>query len=383
MMGVVLPEDKNKLTCKKGLRPAARAGTLGRVRNAITIGLIRGESYYKMSKNIGDVMGFSVDGKWTGKGESYKAVRIARTEGQRARVAGQMEALKRAKENGIDVHGVWDATLDMKTREAHGAMDGKKADEEGMFYHPSVGRFPGPLHSWVASFDINCRCSVRQELKGFPPKKRFTRGDGEIPWVSYEEWRKGVESGKYKNPDRPTAKFKKIKGEHSVKDDLKATNPRFEEAVKTNNPRWTHNCQRCVSAYEARRRGYDVTAKSKWKKRDPLSFANSRGWPSVYKDYDLMRLNKETPEEVKQQIESCLEKWGDGSRAIVGVIWNREGYGGHVFIAEQIRGKTMFVDPQTNNMDVSGYFSHCKPEHTMLMRVDNLEFTDKIKMCCK
>ncbi len=38
---------------------------------------------------------------------------------------------------------------------------------------------------------------------------------------------------------------------------IKATNPQF----RTHDPAFTENCQCCVSAYEARRRGYNVIAK--------------------------------------------------------------------------------------------------------------------------
>lgn len=49
--------------------------------------------------------------------------------------------------------------------------------------------------------------------------------------------------------------YKRIATDHRALDDLKNTNPNWQE----DSP-WDVNCQRCVSAYEARRRGYDVTA---------------------------------------------------------------------------------------------------------------------------
>ena len=51
---------------------------------------------------------------------------------------------------------------------------------------------------------------------------------------------------------------KRIKGEHTREQDLKAVNPNF---VPGRNGEWENNCQRCVAAYEARRRGINVTAK--------------------------------------------------------------------------------------------------------------------------
>ena len=43
----------------------------------------------------------------------------------------------------------------------------------------------------------------------------------------------------------------KIIGDHTIEEDLKAVNPKS----------FRYNCQKCVCTYEARRRGYNVTAK--------------------------------------------------------------------------------------------------------------------------
>ncbi len=49
------------------------------------------------------------------------------------------------------------------------------------------------------------------------------------------------------------------------------------------------NCQRCVAAYEARRRGFDVSAKPRiFSEDDSLPFLNGKnGWPAVYQNYKL------------------------------------------------------------------------------------------------
>ena len=52
---------------------------------------------------------------------------------------------------------------------------------------------------------------------------------------------------------------KLIKNKHTYLDDLKMTNPKYN----INSPEYRQNCQRCVCAYEMRRRGFDVTAKPK------------------------------------------------------------------------------------------------------------------------
>lgn len=193
----------------------ARQGTVNQIRNQITLSLVRGESYSKMSKRIGDVLGFNVNGKYIDKGAAYKSLRVARTEGQRLLVEGQQKAYDKAKDLGIDLEEVWDATLDKGTRPEHGRMDGKKRDEEGMFNSPDVGKVAGPLQSGIASFDIHCRCRVRAQVAGYPPEMRYTRGDGAIPWVNYEDWKKGLVSGKYKDidADKAAEALSKLKGE--------------------------------------------------------------------------------------------------------------------------------------------------------------------------
>lgn len=170
---------------------AARAGAINRIRNEITLSLVRGESYDKMSRRIGMVLGFDSDNRFTGRGEAYRAMRIARTEGNRAMVQGQARTYQKARENEVEVEEYWDAALDDRTRAAHGRMDGKKRGPDGMFNTP-VGKIPAPLTSGVPSFEINCRCRIRGQIPGYPPETRYVRGEGSVPWVSYEEWKNGL-----------------------------------------------------------------------------------------------------------------------------------------------------------------------------------------------
>jgi hypothetical protein len=79
-----------------------------------------------------------------------------------------------------------------------------------------------------------------------------------------------------------------------------------------------------------------------------------------------------------------MMSYGDGARAIVRVQWqDKYGGGGHVFIAEQVNGSTMFIDPQIGSIDCSSHFSMAKKNQTYLMRVDNREFTELLFKCCK
>lgn len=123
--------------------------TRNRIRSAITQGLIQGKPYPKMIKDIRAAMG----------NNAYEALRIARTEGQRAMAVGTSESYARAQGNGIEGSEIWDATLDGDTRPSHQKLDGQRRGEDGLWHVMHEGEMidtPGPLQSGKASFDINC-----------------------------------------------------------------------------------------------------------------------------------------------------------------------------------------------------------------------------------
>jgi hypothetical protein len=119
------------------------------------------------------------------------ALRIVRTEGQRSAVVGQQKAAENADDLGVKVRQIWDATLDGRTRPRHGDLDGRARDEErGGWWVPGIGWVSGPLQSGDPSFDINCRCRVREEIAGYEPKVRRQRDKGLQPYQTYNEWKK-------------------------------------------------------------------------------------------------------------------------------------------------------------------------------------------------
>ena len=159
---------------------------------------------------------------------------------------------------------------------------------------------------------------------------------------------------------------------------IKATNPQFHP----HNPAFTENCQRCVSAYEARRRGYNVIAKPRiLDGTDSLPYMDSeKGWPAVYQDYKLESCAASTSEQAKKKVEDLMKSYGDGSRAIVKVNW-RLRYKGHVFIAENQGQSIYLLDPQTGSIDVSWYFRYADSTSVMVMRTDQHHFTQIVGQC--
>ncbi|MGD1818913.1 MAG: phage minor head protein [Pleomorphochaeta sp.] len=176
----------------------ARPEFLNQIRNEISLSTIRGDSYTKLSQRIEQILGVSVvggkDAIYKGVGIAARALRIARTEGQRALVEGQLASYQRAEDIGCEIEEIWDATLDGKTRPEHGELDGQAKDtEKGGWLVPKIGIVTGPLQSGVASFDINCRCRVRGQVKGYPPTKRTYRDENDNTvlgeYKTYKEWK--------------------------------------------------------------------------------------------------------------------------------------------------------------------------------------------------
>lgn len=181
----------SKLSSSKALE-ASRQGTVDRIRQEIGLSIIRGDSYETLGQRIDSVLGVTVSGNkasYSGKGASYRSMLVARTEGQRVLVEGHEAATAKARELGCDIETIWDATLDGRTRPAHAALDGRAKDDPDKGWQvPEIGWVSAPLHSGVASFDINCRCRTRDQVKGYPPEERYVRGDGIKPYQTYDQW---------------------------------------------------------------------------------------------------------------------------------------------------------------------------------------------------
>ena len=216
-------------------------------------------------------------------------------------------------------------------------------------YHGSDGRFSSA--SGYSSFTIRTKDPAKQHMADMA--------------MAREKERYKAESEK-QNPYG----FKMISGPHSVEDDVKATNPNFS----SKSYEWGYNCQRCVPTYEMRRRGYDVTAKPRIKGDDPVAHE----WDVVFKGQKF-----ELCYNGQRDLETKMAGWGDGARAEVYVAW-KYARSSHVFVAEQVGGKTRYIDPQSGAMDVSHYFKEASFGRTKVARIDNLEpNVELIKGCCE
>jgi SPP1 gp7 family putative phage head morphogenesis protein len=156
-------------------------------------------------------------------------------------------------------------------------------------------------------------------------------------------------------PDIMVAKGAPMEPDEAIKD----VNPKYKRTYKGNSP-YEVNCQRCVPAYELRRRGYDVTAMPalRGKNITDLVFSNYHYGNNVFVDTDGKRMQYNKPRG-KTGLLKELQAYPDGSRFAVRLDW-KHGGGAHVFSAEKKDGQVYFFDPQTGKLDAKGHLDDGK-----------------------
>lgn len=146
---------------------------------------------------------------------------------------------------------------------------------------------------------------------------------------------------------------------------------------------FSENCQRAVVAYEARRRGYNVTAQPTYK-GDTLPQANIAGkgqdrWQGAFKGAKAENVGARNATKTQQNVENKMKEYGNGSRAVLSVEW-KKGNAGHVLNVERKNGKTHYVDAQIGKKyNPKELFSTVKPSSVKIVRTDNLKLSDRAK----
>lgn len=128
------------------------------IRRTLAQGMIRGESYPAMAREIGRVI----------NGSASDAVRIARTEAHRIQNQAALYATDRMQEIGLKVRKQWISVTDDRTRDEHAEMDGVYADDDGVFTMPDGARGDAPGNIGEAHHDINCRCTYADVVEEVP-----------------------------------------------------------------------------------------------------------------------------------------------------------------------------------------------------------------------
>lgn len=151
----------------------------GQLKDALVQGLIRGRSYKDISKTVAQRLEISEN----------RAKVIARTENHRVMNAARSEAMSHAENLGVKIQKRWVAALDDRTRSAHGELDGQQVDRDDLFEVRGYSA-DAPGQFGVPELDINCRCSMISVVVGYEPEFRRVRGEGIVPYKTYEEWAK-------------------------------------------------------------------------------------------------------------------------------------------------------------------------------------------------
>ena len=148
---------------------------------------------------------------------------------------------------------------------------------------------------------------------------------------------------------------------------LEGTNPNYNKSWGYNN-----NCQRCVQAYEMRRRGYNVEALPR-KKRNNNILWGSECFENYGKNQRSFNCGF-TFNQTKSQLFSELASAPDGARYSVYIKWNK-GSSSHVFIAEKVNGVVKYIDPQSNKDNVSDFFNRGWEGRYGFFRMDDKTIT--------
>ena len=149
------------------------------INQTITRGLIRGDSYRDMARELRGTMESNLN---------RNALRIVRTEAHKVQSIAQQDSYDYAESLGIKGKKVWVASLDSRTRDDHAMMDGVEADEDGIFTFPDGVTTEGPSLSGEPHQDINCRCTTIFIIDDMPEVRREKGGIRE--YRTYQEWAK-------------------------------------------------------------------------------------------------------------------------------------------------------------------------------------------------
>ena len=314
---------------------------VGSVSKSLTQGLLRGDSPAKITTAIQKQFGV----------HRYKAGRLVNTETTYFNAVATKECYKDLDVEMVEII----ETLDSHTCSICGGLDGKVIPISQ--YEPGVT---------VPPFHPNCRGTTAPAIDPKYAGERAARNaDGDVYYVpanmKYADWVQTFVNGGSKaglTAATATAILDIVEQATGAK---KGTSMAIQDAVKGANPNYSRgsaygvNCQRCVQAYEFRRRGYDVVAKPKPSTNNIISCGSECFiQPGAYQySYQAYALNQ-----TEAAVKKALANAPDGSRFSIYIKWKRT-YGGsaHVFIAEKTGGVVHYLDPQTGNMDASDYFT--------------------------
>lgn len=153
--------------------------------STVTRGLNQGNAYGITAQAITDQMDM----------EFARALRIAHTESHRIQNQAYVDGLGMLDKAKVPYEKEWFKLANgpgKDNREDHFEMNGKVADENGIFHLPSGATGPAPGLTGSAKEDINCGCSVITIIDGQRPEEVRLRDEGFVPYDQYLANTKGV-----------------------------------------------------------------------------------------------------------------------------------------------------------------------------------------------
>lgn len=167
------------------------------------------------------------------------------------------------------------------------------------------------------------------------------------------------------------------KGQSSIEDNIKKVNPNFSLL----NQKSYMNCGNCSIAFEARMRGYDVTARGNstgmrlTQLGEFFTGLNSNSFQQVDIDVPSRLIeNKSRGDFVKDSIKSTISKSYDGNAR--GTIYFTHNYGAHFFSWVKSGDDIKFYDSQNPKQNLDDLFAMYKRypgvHQTTVVRLDDL-----------
>ena len=168
-----------------------------KVENAITQGIIQGESVDQIADRLANVL----------KSTNMNKMRMfARTAMTGAQNAGRQKQFEDAVARGIKIQKQWIATLDDRTRDTHQHLDGQTVPVDESFHvgtktgQESI-RYPGDPNA-APALVYNCRCTMKSVFNGINDRqgaRRAYRDENgvrtsyQVNGMTYLEWKKWKE----------------------------------------------------------------------------------------------------------------------------------------------------------------------------------------------
>lgn len=197
----------------------------------------------------------------------------------------------------------------------------------------SISLVASILSANLPGFSVLWNASVAMNWVKDLDRKDYTKKEGEYEKLS-----------ELKRKDSPT----------NIDDDLKKANPRLgNQKGKIN------NCTFCSVALEMRQRGYDVRARSK-----AQGAVTEELYSNMFENFKMQHsITQRNPKESRREYANrsynnlCnqIEKFGNGARGYVGVIWEKAN-SGHAMYWKVDNNTVKFYDGQSGKKDLDKFF---------------------------